>query len=155
MCGEKLSVYKPYSVGEDLYNQLPCRNANKQELRICSPIVEYCSIWSCYILRVYCFRISVSIAKQGPSQWLRHCSTKDRTLVYYGDTKCLDRLTKVYIVTIRIFPESYTRTNVSKCIFSDVWIQNFVWNFKVAPWNSHKILKPCIAKYAFYELLNF
>ena len=42
-----------------------------------------------------------------------------------------------------------------KCIFCDIWIQNFVWHFTKVPFEiSLKILNTYSAKYAFYEVLK-
>ena len=52
-----------------------------------------------------------------------------------------------------IVTHMYKLTTV-KCVFCAVWVQNFVWNFKVTFEISHNILNPYTAKYVFDEVLN-
>ena len=47
-----------------------------------------------------------------------------------------------YDVTSQIYRKSHTKYKVSKIIFCDAWVQNFVWNFKGALWNFTQKFEP-------------
>ena len=63
------------------------------------------------------------------------------------------RLTKAFDVTIASYRRSQTKIKSVKCIF-DVWVQNFMRNFKGTIWNFIKNLHLYTAKYAFDEVLQ-
>ena len=73
----------------------------------------------------------------------------------------LPRYTHLGPVSLRLmtsqFKDIVTHTQkleTVKCIFCDVWVQNFVWNFKGHLWNFTQNFEPYITKYAFYEVLK-